>query len=93
MARHALRRRRDSVTRAHARARDVAARRRSASDVHEGPEIPGVFDSFRVVETYRRTAEERGGHVPDAYEWAHEIAGRIERRRADDGRFRATTIS
>ena len=52
--------------------------------VHEGPEIPGVFDSFRVVETYRRTAEERGGRVPDAYEWAHEIAGRIEPRRAAD---------
>ncbi len=51
---------------------------------HDGPVIPGTFDSFRVVETYRRTAEERGGHTPDAYEWAHEIAGRIERRRAAD---------
>jgi thiamine kinase-like enzyme len=51
---------------------------------HDGPVIPGTFDSFRVVETYRRTAEERGGQTPDAYEWAHEIAGRIERRRAAD---------
>jgi thiamine kinase-like enzyme len=51
---------------------------------HDGPVIPGTFDSFRVVETYRRTAEERGGQTPDAYEWAREIAGRIERRRAAD---------
>ena len=51
---------------------------------HDGPVTPGTFDSFRVVETYRRTAEERGGQTPDAYEWAHEIAGRIERRRAAD---------
>ena len=48
---------------------------------HDGPVIPGTFDSFRVVETYRRTAEERGGKMSDAFEWAHEIAGRIERRR------------
>ena len=49
---------------------------------HDGPEIPGTFDSFRVVEAYRRTALDRGGTVPDTYEWAHEIAGRIEARRA-----------
>ena len=51
---------------------------------HDGPAIPGAFDSFRVVETYRQTALERGGRVPDAFEWAHEIAGRIEARRAAD---------
>ena len=45
---------------------------------HDGPEIPGAFDSFRVVEIYRETALARGGAVPEAYEWAHEIAGRIE---------------
>ncbi len=59
---------------------------------HGGAAIPGTFDSFRVVETYRRTALERGGRVPDAYEWAHAIAetDRVEARR---GRvpFRATT--
>ena len=49
---------------------------------HDGPEIPGTFDSFRVVEAYRRTALDRGGTVRDTYEWAHEIAGRIEARRA-----------
>ena len=51
---------------------------------HEGPGIPGTFDSFRVVEAYRRTALERGGRVPDDYEWAREIAARIEPRRASD---------
>jgi thiamine kinase-like enzyme len=48
---------------------------------HVGPEIPGTFDSFRIVEAYRRTALDRGGAVPERYEWAHEIAGRIEARR------------
>jgi thiamine kinase-like enzyme len=48
---------------------------------HEGPAIPGSFDSFRVVEIYRDTARERGGTVPDAFEWAHEIAERIEAQR------------
>ena len=49
---------------------------------HDGPEIPGSFDSFRVVETYRQTALDRGGAVPETYEWAHEIASRIEEKRA-----------
>ena len=49
---------------------------------HLGPEIPGTFDSFRVVEVYRQTALDRGGRVPDAYEWAHEIARRIEAKRS-----------
>ena len=48
---------------------------------HDGPEIPGTFDSFRVVEVYRETALGRGGTVPDTYEWAHEIAGQIETKR------------
>ena len=51
---------------------------------HDGPEIPGVFDSFRAVETYRKTALDRGGSVPEAFDRAHEIAGRIEDRRASD---------
>jgi thiamine kinase-like enzyme len=48
---------------------------------HEGPPIPGSFDSFRVVETYRETALARGGTIPSAYERAHELAARIERIR------------
>jgi thiamine kinase-like enzyme len=51
---------------------------------HEGPEIPGVFDSFRVVEVYRHTALERGGRVPDGFGWAHELAARIEAQRSSD---------
>jgi thiamine kinase-like enzyme len=51
---------------------------------HAGPPIPGTFDSFRVVEAYRTTALERGGQVPPDFEWAHEIARRIEGRRAAD---------
>lgn len=50
---------------------------------HEGPPIPGRFDSFRIVETYRDTALTRGGTIPEAYVWAHEIAGRIELLRGD----------
>jgi thiamine kinase-like enzyme len=51
---------------------------------HDGPPIPGTFDSFRVVETYRDTALARGGSVPPDYDWAHEIADRIEAKRAAD---------
>ena len=43
-----------------------------------------MFDSFRVVETYRQTALDRGGSVPEAFDRAHEIAARIEARRATD---------
>ncbi len=49
--------------------------------VHDGPPIPGRFDSFRVVEAYRETAAAHGVRVPDAYEWAHAQAREIERRR------------
>jgi thiamine kinase-like enzyme len=51
---------------------------------HEGAPIPGSFDSFRVVESYRRTAIDRGGGVPDAYDWAHEVAVRVEATRSTD---------
>jgi thiamine kinase-like enzyme len=47
---------------------------------HGGPSIPGRFDSFRVVEAYASTAADRGVAVPPAYEHAHELAERIERR-------------
>ena len=49
---------------------------------HDGPAIPGTFESFRVVESYRDTALARGGVIPPEYEWAHGIAQRIEGRRA-----------
>ena len=52
---------------------------------HDGPAIPGAFDSFRVVEAYRETALERGGRVPEAFDWAHELATRIEARRSAEG--------
>ncbi len=50
---------------------------------HNGSAIPGRFDSFRIVEAYRDTALARGGTVPEAYEWAHGIAQRIEVLRGD----------
>ena len=50
---------------------------------HDGPPIPGRFDSFRVVETYRETAIARGGTIPTEFDWAHGIAERIERLRGD----------
>ena len=67
--------------------RDPATLERVAAALrafHGGPEIPGVFDSLRVVETYRQTALDRGGSVPAAFDRAHEIAARIEERRASD---------
>ena len=48
---------------------------------HDAAAIPGRFDSFRVVEEYRRTALSRGGTVPGAYETTHRIARRVEKRR------------
>ena len=49
--------------------------------IHEGPSIPGRFDSFRVVESYRATAAANGVRIPDAYGWAKELADEIERAR------------
>ena len=49
--------------------------------LHDGPAIRSRFDSFRVVEAYRAIAAARGVAVPVAYEWASEIAQRIETRR------------
>ena len=45
---------------------------------HDGPAIPGRFDSFRVVEAYCATATGRGIAIPPAYERAKEVADRIE---------------
>jgi thiamine kinase-like enzyme len=46
--------------------------------IHDGPPVPGRFDSFRVVEAYRDTVVARGRAVPAAYDDAKAIAGRIE---------------
>jgi thiamine kinase-like enzyme len=48
---------------------------------HGLPAIPGTFDSFRVVETYRETALARGGTIPTAYDRAHGFARQIEAQR------------
>jgi thiamine kinase-like enzyme len=49
--------------------------------LHDGPALPGRFDSFRVVEEYRATAREHGVAVPAAYERMKGIADEIERQR------------
>ena len=54
---------------------DVA---RVVRTIHAGPRLPWSFDAFRIVEDYRRIARERGVVIPDAFEPAHERAGRIE---------------
>jgi len=46
--------------------------------IHQGPAIPGRFDSHRVVETYAATAADRGVSPPDAYAWARSISTAIE---------------
>src|SRR6476619_6141995 len=47
--------------------------------VHDsGATLPTSFDSFRVVEEYRATAEGRGGEIPSAFDEAHEQARAIE---------------
>jgi thiamine kinase-like enzyme len=50
--------------------------------LHDGPALPGRFDSFRVVEAYRATAHEHGVAVPSAYARAKELADQVERRRS-----------
>jgi thiamine kinase-like enzyme len=59
----------------------VARVARTVRLLHDGPPIPGRFDSFRVVETYCETARAHGVRVPDDYRWAKELAGKIERAR------------
>ncbi len=60
---------------------DPASAGRTIRRVHDGPPIPGRFDSFRVVEAYRDTASAHGVAIPAAYARAHELASEIERRR------------
>jgi thiamine kinase-like enzyme len=54
---------------------DVA---RLVRTIHAGPRLPSSFDAFRIVEDYRRIAQERGVSVPDAFGPAHRDAERIE---------------
>ena len=63
---------------------DIARVGAALRRLHDGPAFPGRFDSFRVVETYRVTAQEHGVDVPEAYDRAKELADQIERRRAQD---------
>ena len=49
--------------------------------IHEGPPIPGRFDSFRVVEAYAESAREGGLEPGPAYGVAKALADRIEQRR------------
>jgi thiamine kinase-like enzyme len=59
----------------------IARAARTLLQLHDGPPIPGRFDSFRVVEAYCVTATARGVRIPDAYESAKKTADEIERRR------------
>jgi thiamine kinase-like enzyme len=49
--------------------------------IHDGRPIPGRFDSFRIVEAYRATAEEYGVRIPAAFHVAKDRADEIERAR------------
>ena len=46
--------------------------------IHAGPRLPWSFDAFRIVEDYRRLAEERDVSIPGAFGPALEQARRIE---------------
>ena len=50
--------------------------------LHDGPALPGRFDSFRVVEAYRDIADEHDVQVPSAYTRSKDLADQIERRRS-----------
>jgi thiamine kinase-like enzyme len=47
--------------------------------IHDGPAVPGRFDSFRVVEAHRETILARGGSAPAEYGGAKAVADEIER--------------
>jgi thiamine kinase-like enzyme len=53
---------------------------------HDGPPIPGRFETLEVVEAYRDTALERGAPLPQPFAPAHELSQRIARLRADAAR-------
>src|SRR5262249_10438712 len=60
------------------RPENLARTPRTLRTIHDGPLIPGRFDSFRVVEAYAATAAEHGVEPPPDYDWAQGVAGRIE---------------
>ncbi|MBD0291161.1 MAG: phosphotransferase [Thermoleophilia bacterium] len=49
--------------------------------IHDGPAVPGRFDSFRIVEEYSEIAAAHGVERPSAYDRAHALAQAIERTR------------
>lgn len=51
---------------------------RAIRAIHDGPLIRSTFPVFRIVEDYRRVAEEHDVPIPPAYEEAHALAARIE---------------
>jgi thiamine kinase-like enzyme len=48
---------------------------------HDSASIPGRFDAFEIVETYRAQAEAHGVTIPPDYAAAHATAERIRARR------------
>ena len=67
----------EEMRRADTTRRVAAALRR----FHQGPPIPGRFDSFRIVEAYLETAEAHGVRAPAEYAEANRVANEIERAR------------
>ena len=59
----------------------IARAAQTLREIHDGPAIPGRFDSFRVVEAYCVTATAHGVKIPDAYSPAKETADAIEQTR------------
>jgi thiamine kinase-like enzyme len=49
--------------------------------LHSARAIPGRFDSFAVVDTYRDEAEANGVHIPKEFARAREVADRIHAAR------------
>jgi len=49
--------------------------------LHGGPPMPSGFDPFRVVESYRETAQAHGVAEPPLYRWAKDLADEIEAAR------------
>jgi thiamine kinase-like enzyme len=65
--------------------REPAQLRRVAAALrafHDGPAIPGRFESLEVVDAYRDTALERGATLPSAFDEAHKVARAIASRRS-----------
>jgi thiamine kinase-like enzyme len=56
----------------------IARAAQTLRQIHDGPPIPGRFNSFRVVEAYCVTATAHGVRIPDAYQSAKKLADEIE---------------